>query len=85
MVEWDVIAFGDIDDETSSVKRVTASNEDEAMGVFGGRFAVAFPVRDSGSGRPSHSANRQKENEFQNGFRSYARTSECNMGMPSRH
>ena len=47
MVEWDVVVFGDIDDETSTITRVTASSEDEALSAFVGCFAVAFRVKDS--------------------------------------
>lgn len=47
MSEWDVIAFGDLDDDTSLFKRVTAATSDEALTVFKGLFAVAFPVKHS--------------------------------------
>ena len=47
MAEWDVIAFDCMNDETPSITRVTAPNEDEAVKVFSGRFAVAFRVKDA--------------------------------------
>lgn len=47
MSEWDVIAFGYMNDETSLCQRVTAATYDEALTVFDGLFAVAFPVKHS--------------------------------------
>lgn len=56
MSEWDVIAFGDLDDDASLFKRVTAPTSDEAVTVFKGLFAVAFPVKHSVSEQTSCAA-----------------------------
>jgi len=72
MAEWDVIAFGDVNDETPSVTRVTAPNEDEAVKVFSGRFAVAFPVKDPVPKRQSAAENLLQHGNFLDGFRNRA-------------
>ena len=61
--EWDVIAFGDLDEDESIVTRVTAATSDEALTVFKGRFAVAFPVKSGGGSHDEHSPNRSSRTE----------------------